>query len=275
MISIITSLYQSDRYLDKFSKALESFAAGLERENLPFEFIVIANDPTARERQFEKEFKNESWFSFVAVGRESVFASFNRGFGLARGEILGFWNADDVRYPQAVIEAANLFSQGAELVYFPFLIKRYLSFGLFSLPLPVQKIDRQISEYSASIKRQFLEGMVCGPFFMFTKDLYHRVGPFDEQFKIAGDFDWCARAAKVANKLVKAKTIAGEFRVDGGGLSAGGSPRQIAENNIVYMRNRAWDKMLLAEDLIIKQYRPKFLLVSGQYFSFPLVKYGK
>ena len=98
---------------------------------------------------------------------------------------------------------------------------------------------------------------------MFTKALFERVGPFDEQFKISGDFDWCARAANKTEKFVKAKNFGGVFRVDGGGLSSGVNPRRTAENNIVYVRSHAWEKMTIAEDVIIKQYRPKYLLSKG------------
>lgn len=265
MISIITSLYQSDRYLDKFSKDLKNFAQDLKHKNFPFEIIIIANEPTEREKQLEKEFSDEVWFSFVSVGRESVFATFNRGVGLAKGDKVGFWNVDDTRYASAIIEASGLFAQGAELVYFPFLIKRYLNFGLFSLPLPAQKIDKQIPKFNEETSGQFKNNMFCGPFFMFTKALYQKVGPFDEQFKIVGDFDWCTRAAYKTQRFAKAKSSGGVFRVDGGGLSAGVNPRRVAENNIVYMRNRAWKKMAIAQDLIIKQYRPKHLLAQGRF----------
>ena len=100
---------------------------------------------------------------------------------------------------------------------------------------------------------------------MFTKSLYEKVGPFDEQFKIAGDFDWCTRAAYKTDTFVKAKTVGGIFRVDGGGLSAGVNPRRTAENNIVYIRNHVWGKIVAANDLTIKDYRPKNLKVQNSF----------
>lgn len=268
MISIITSLYQSDRYLGKFSKDLKNFTQELKGNNIPFEIIIIANEPTAREKQLEKEFSGEPWFLFVSVEREPVFATWNRGVSLAKGEVIGFWNADDVRFASAVIEARNLFAQGAELVHFPFVIKRYLKLGPWYLPLPSQKIDRQIPEFNAKTSSEFKKSMFCGPFFMFKKLLYEKVGPFDEQFKIAGDFDWCVRAANKTERFEKAKSLGGVFRVDGGGLSAGANPRRTAENNIVYMRNHAWDKMAVAEDIIIRQYRPKYLKVGEKFLEY-------
>ena len=264
MISIISSLYKSDRHLNQFQKALKGFAQGLQRAGVDFEIIAIANEPTEAEKKFAADFSNQPWFKFTEAARESLYASWNRGINLALGGVVGFWNADDVRFAESIVEADRVFAQGAELVYFPFIVKRYLSFGGLSLPLPGQTMDKQIPEFNAASLSDFKKSMFCGPFFMFTKSLYEKVGPFDEQFKIVGDFDWCTRAAKKTDKFVKAKTIGGIFRVDGGGLSAGTNPRRVAENNIVYSRNRAWEKIAVAEDLVIKQYRPHHVLARGE-----------
>ena len=67
------------------------------------------------------------------VSRESLYASWNRGINLAKGDVLGFWNVDDVRYPEAVIDAIDLINKGAELVYFPFMIKWHINLFGFSL----------------------------------------------------------------------------------------------------------------------------------------------
>jgi hypothetical protein len=86
--------------------------------------------------------------------------------------------------------------------------------------------------------------MHCGPFFIFTRELYNKMGPFDEQFKIVADFDWCVRAAKITDKFFLGKESAGVFRVDGKGLSSGGKPIHQAENNIVYRRHGVEDKIV-------------------------------
>ena len=266
MFSLITSLYRSDKYLDSFSRDLKNFADALNESKVEFELIAILNDPTTREIKFTEEFKGQPWFRFETVGREPLYATWNRGVALAKGEILGFWNVDDIRFPGVLVEARELFSRGFELVYFPFYIKRYFKIGSWYLPLPSQKIDSRIPEYNAETRSQFFEDMNCGPFFMFSKELYNRVGPFDEQFKIAGDFDWCVRAAKVSEKFKKAKTPAGQFRVDGGGLSAGGSMRHTVENNLIYKRGSLTHKILPEDPEVAKAYKPEQMLKNGQWF---------
>jgi len=264
MISIITSLYKSDRYLDSFSVQLKSFANFLSLNGISFELIAIANEPTDRERKFAQDFEKNNWFKFFSIAREPLYATWNRGVGMAFGEIIGFWNVDDVRYPEAVLEGLKLFSGGAELVYFPFKINRYLKiFGHYFL-VHKQTIKDKIPEFNEKTKNDFLHQMNCGPFFMFTKKLYEKVGPFDEQFKIAGDFDWCVRAAKLPGNLVKAKSLAGEFRVDGGGLSAGGGMRQVVENNVIYRRCGFTHLIKQEDEELAKNYRLETILFNNQ-----------
>ncbi|MBL8030476.1 MAG: hypothetical protein JNN11_04480, partial [Candidatus Doudnabacteria bacterium] len=88
--------------------------------------------------------------------------------------------------------------------------------------------------------------------------------PFDEQFKIAGDFDWCVRAVKAIEKVKKAKNLGGIFRVDGGGLSAGGSERQKWENSVVSFRSGR-ESNFSREFLQDKGYRVDEVLYKGEY----------
>jgi GT2 family glycosyltransferase len=270
MISIITSLYKSDRYLESYGEKLLKFADFLQKEKAPFELIAIANDPTPAELEFSKKFSKYAWFSFVPVGRETLYATWNRGVDIAKGELLGFWNTDDIRFPESLVEAQGLFEKGADLVYFPFKVCRYLKvFGRYFL-VHKQRIDKQLPEYDQITRKEFFRSMIVGPFFMFTKNFYKRVGPFDEQFKAAGDFDWQIRAAKISEKFVRAKTLAGEFRVDGGGLTAGKNNMLVAENNAVYIRHNVPEKIQLVDQKLMDKYNPKKLFSKGSSINFKI-----
>ncbi len=268
MITIITSLYKSDYYINDFSKNLKIFADKLNKNNIQFEYLVIANEPTPKEQQFAKDFGQFSWFNFFSVNRETLYASWNRGVEMAKGEIIGFWNVDDKRYGQGIVEANKLFKNGADLVYFPFKINKYISlFGNY-IRVYQKTINTQIPEFSQSTKPEFLKSMLCGPFFMFTKAFFSKVGPFDEQFRIAGDFDWCIRSAKISNNLVKSKELGGEFRVDGGGLSAGANDRLVVENNVVYSRHNIKEKLQNINSELSKQYDPAFIKSNNKQIKY-------
>lgn len=260
MISIITSLYKSDRYLDEYVKHVMVFADVLIKKGVVFEFVVIANDPTEKERGLMDIFGGRKWFRFVEVKREPLYATWNRGVDMANGDIIGFWNVDDVRGAEAFIDGLDLISKGAELVYYPFTIKWYVDLLYMSILVRWKTISPPSYE-----RKEFMRSMHCGPFFVFKKSLYKEVGPFDEQFKIVGDFDWCIRAAKKTDAFVLSKESAGTFRVDGTGLSSGGKPAHVAENNVVYIRHDVVDKLREVDQKFMKPYKPDRILYNGVY----------
>ena len=237
-ITLITSLYKSEEYLKKYIRRIKKNADFLLKNNIDFEIVIISNDSTIDERQELEKFKNlNKWIKVFYVSREPLYASWNRGVELAKNEILGFWNVDDVRYPEAIIDGIRLIEQGIELVYFPFIIKWYLNFLGFSIMVRKRTIHPPVFD-----REEFTRSMHCGPFFIFTKSLYRKVGPFDEQFKIAGDFDWCIRAAKIS-EFKLSREIAGEFAVYRSALSSGKNPLRDAENNVIYKRYNILDKI--------------------------------
>ena len=238
MISLITSLYKSEKHLKKYFKSTKKFADFLLKNNIDFEIVIVANDSTVSEKQKLEKFKSlNNRVRIFYIPRESLYTSWNRGIEMAKNDIIGFWNIDDVRYPEAIIDGIKLIKKGAELVYFPFIIKWYLNFLGLSIVIRKRIIHPPIFN-----KKEFTRSMHCGPFFIFSKVLYRKVGPFDEQFKISGDFEWCIRAAKV-DEFKLSNKIAGEFSVFRGDLSSGRNPLREAENNIIYKRHKIFDKI--------------------------------
>lgn len=232
MISFITSLYKSESYLQKYILNLEFFSNYLKQKKIDFEFIIISNDPSENEKiLLNKLANNNTYVKLYFVPRESLYASWNRGINLSQGEIIGFWNVDDKRYPKPIISALKLFLSGSELVYFPFIYKRYIK--ILNYPLLVKKIIVKPPTFD---KKIFTHEMHCGPFFMFTKKLFEQVGQFDEKFIIAGDFDWSVKAAKITNFLL-CDEIAGEFRNEGTSLSGSKNKIHQEENKIILDKN--------------------------------------
>lgn len=255
-ISLITSLYRSERYLAQYVKRVLRVAR--ECSDLTLQLILVANEATSHEREWIVRLQHDALeflnlqIDPLFVARETLYASWNRGVRAALGECIGFWNVDDLWNSQALREALTATRAGAEVIYFPFFemthIKRLGSLIESRITFP------SVPEFN---RTNFTRGMMVGPFFMFTRRLYDRIGAFDEQFRIVGDFDWCVRAAKVTD-FYYAHTIGGAFVHDGTGLSARGNPRHVAENNIVYLRHGALDKLQPVAPALMRQYQVGF-----------------
>ncbi|PIT88168.1 MAG: hypothetical protein COU29_04115 [Candidatus Magasanikbacteria bacterium CG10_big_fil_rev_8_21_14_0_10_36_32] len=262
MLTLITSSYKSEKYLKRYAAKITK-AGDFLVGKIDFEFIVIANSPTKKEIEIFESLKKNKWFSYVEVPRESVFCSINRGINIAKGDVVGLWNVDDVRYPESLIDGLRLMNEGANVVYFPFVIEWFLNlFGFNFL------IRRKIIKPPLFDREKFIRGMHCGPFFLIRKDFFKQIGPFDEQFKVAGDFDWCVRATKISDKFSLSEKIGGEFRVDGGGLSAGGRAMHFAENNIVSRRHGMEDKVVPGYENEEAGLRVDKIKFNGEYIDF-------
>jgi hypothetical protein len=226
-VSIISSLYRTDSHIEKWSKTISNTIDKLCNLGVDIELIAVANDPTEKEKRFLNNLKSKQWFKLVEVPRESIYASWNRGVANSNGDICTFWNVDDIRFSKAILDGIHKIEKGAEVVYFPFIYLRFVKILGLSLLAKIKIFFPPKFE-----KVRFSREMHNGPFFMFTKKIYQDVGPFDEQYKIAGDFDWCSRAS-IKTDFTRSKVIAGIFTNDGTTLSGSKSQRHVEENKMI------------------------------------------
>lgn len=225
-ISLIASFYRVQAHLPTWITRAQSLAEHVKRAGITLEFVIVANNAQDDERTLIDAFAaHVSDVNVMYVPRESLYASWNRGVQAARGSLIGFWNADDARNTQAVLDAWRLSQSGAKLIYFPWTVIRLDAKGLGRHE---QQVYSQIPFDAESQKRKFR----AGPFFMFTPELYRQTGDFDARFRIIGDWEWCNRAMK-HTAFTPSRVNGGEFYVHGGNLSNTGSTRQLCEENIM------------------------------------------
>jgi hypothetical protein len=195
-ISIITSTYRAGPFLRDYGQHLARVAAHMG--DLQMEVLVIANDATPDERHQIDDIAalvTHAQVTPVYVEREPLYASWNRGVALANGDVVGFWNVDDVRTADALIEAhRRIHDDGCRLVYFGYTVAETRSW-LNRIPVP-HRVQYPAQPFD---RRSFSRLMLAGPFFMFARELFDEVGPFDERFRASGDAEWCARAAAVCD----------------------------------------------------------------------------
>ena len=222
MISIITSLYKSESYLPAFVERAKKVHRELTSAKVAFEHLIIANDYSKEERKIVEG--SGVTFRVIDVPRESLYKSWNRGVQLSSGSVVGFWNVDDTRFSQAILEGGRrLAEERSDVIYFPFRYKRY--FSVFGMPIPIT-ITIRPPQFE---RKKFMTEMHCGPFFMFRKEFYNLIGAFDDTFRIAGDYEWCSRAA-ARGTFARGKALAGIFVNEGKGLSTSKSTLHKTEN---------------------------------------------
>lgn len=226
MLSIITSLYKSEVFLEKFISHAEKIHKELKERPIPFEHIIIANDISPFEEATLA--KKDDIFTIIKVPRETIYATWNRGIQVSTGEYITFWNVDDIRFVDAFIDGIHTLENGYDATYFPFIYRRYITF--FTIPFLVKKVTINPPEYNKAL---FSKEMHAGPFFIATKRAFATVGLFDESYRIAGDYAWWSRLAKSDLHVIKTNTVAGVFTNNGKTLSGSKNKLQEEENKRV------------------------------------------
>ena len=251
-LSLITSSYQAEAFLEVYTLRVLSVLESLPSA-LSIELIIVANDITSAERNLlqplEQYADSSAQFSLKLreVPLESLYASWNRGVKQASGTAVGFWNVDDVRYADAIIQGIQQIQSGCDLVYFPYqIIKQTKLFGL---------IPRQsITHFPARPYHQhdFIRTMRFDPFFLFKRTLFDQVGDFETDFRITGDYEWLMRAFQHTTPC-RVDTLSGEFYIHGDNLSSTGNPRQKVEENIALLWHDAWDGLYPVDPNLMKR----------------------
>lgn len=253
-ISLITSLYRAEAHLAAYSRRLLAVAAEVKQSaGLALEVIVVANDVTPRERaqieQLTAQAEAAGTLHVVPlyVPRETIYATWNRGIEAASGRCVGFWNADDVRSAAALAEGTRLIAKGCALVEFPFdVIQARQLFGR----VPIRQRRTHPPQYqpqNLTLKTRL------SPFFMFARALIETAGTFDANFRIAGDFEWCARPAVRAARVCYGTHAGGTFFLHGANLSGSHNPREAVEDAIVLLRHNLWEHLRPVDPELLRE----------------------
>jgi glycosyltransferase len=119
---------------------------------------------------------------------KGVYDAFNKGIKLATGDIIGFLNADDTFYDENSIQ--NIFD----------------AFNRNNVSIVYGNLD-YINKHGKIIRnwisRSYKQGLVkkawmpAHPTFYCKKEVYNRLGGYNDTFKIGGDFELCLRFLEV------------------------------------------------------------------------------
>ena len=123
---------------------------------------------------------------------KGIYDAFNKGLRLATGDIIGFLNADDTFYNKnSIQDIVDAFNQNrVDIVY-----------GNLDYINEKGKVIRNWR--SQSYKKGLIKQawMPAHPTFYCKKDVYDRLGGYNDSFKIAGDFELCLRFLEINNIL--------------------------------------------------------------------------
>ncbi len=215
LVSIITPSFNQAEFIEETIKSV------LNQDYTNIEYIIIDGNSDDGTIEIIKKYEGviKKWISEPDQGQTDAI---NKGFAMAKGEVLAWLNSDDTLEPGAVREAVEFLSANpdAGMVYGDcnFIDKNGTCFGKF----PANQTDYK------RLKRGYVHIPQQASFF--RSKLWRQVGPLDPSFYFAMDYDLWVRLAAISELVYYPRNWA-NFRLHG-------DAKTIADDD------RCWPEML-------------------------------
>ena len=182
-ISIITISYNSKATIRKTLKSV----ADQSYKNI--EHIIVDGGSKDSTIEICNSFPHVS--KIISETDKGVYDAFNKGLKLATGDIVGFLNSDDIFFNNnSIQEIVEAFSNN----------KTDIVYGNLDYVSAEGKVIRNWLS-KPYVKGLFKKAwMPAHPTFYCKKKVYDRLGGYNDNFKIGGDFELCLRFLEV-NKI--------------------------------------------------------------------------
>jgi hypothetical protein len=262
-VSIILSTYLSDNYLKNYYNNINEL---IDVANI--QLVHVMNDPTSEEILYKEKFlelqskksKKIFEYKYLIVKRESLYASWNRAIKLSDAKLISISNVDDIRYKEGLQAQISFFREYGELL---------LLGGYFNVRTKNDLIIHDNIENTVIRKTDFFAEMHVGPFFIWTNPTFFGREQlfFDEQFYVAGDFDFQIRFASMGTVKMLNKNV-GEYLNVNTGLSTG-SINQSIEGQVIYQRYNVIDKKIFFFSFLFfkRKYFPSFFKIGSVSYA--------
>ena len=187
-ITVITSLYHCSKYIESYLKFTLNIV-NLEE----VEILLLHNEPQYDEMRIIERYLplNKSLKHVIISKRESLYTTWNRGCKIATGKYIAIWNVDDIRFPDSLQRQAEILDKYPEVA---------MPYGNYYLTAVYGDLtgkfinERDCSRLKYKLLPKYSHLVSCFP--MWRKSIHDELGYFDEQFKLAADYDFQIRIAR-------------------------------------------------------------------------------
>ena len=256
-ITLVTSAFRSEQYLKCYFENI------LALNNLDcIKVIVVLNEPTDIERKLAESYKRlfPDNLKIVALDkRESIGASTNRGYRMAKTEYVTYADVDDYRPPDCYERLLKTLEDDSDADF---------TYGDFVTVRAQGETNGKLTETPEFDPKKFVRGSFVGPNHFFRRRLLDKCGYWDEQLRSGGDFDFQVRCAFNC-KFKKTPGVICYYTKEENSGSASSNILQPIERTVVLLRYGMYDKIESLEGYQYvapaKRYRLDQLLIGGEW----------
>jgi glycosyltransferase involved in cell wall biosynthesis len=203
-ISLVTPCYQSAAFLE------QTILSVLSQGVADLEYLIVDGGSTDGTVDIIRRYADRlAWW--VSESDRGQVDALNKGFARVTGEIVGFLNADDVLRPGALQAVLQAFAQQPEidLVYGEVEWIDHAGRPTGSHAGNISNLDEALDIYGVWwSQRQWVQ-----PEVFYRRTLKERVGPFDERYHLAFDFDFWVRCFRAGARVARLPEQLVQFRL--------------------------------------------------------------
>jgi len=180
-VSVVMSVYNGEKYL---KEAIESI---LDQTFIDFEFIIINDGSTDSSLNILKEFEQkDKRIKVISRENKGLVISLNEGVKLAQGEYIARMDADDVSDPKR-LEKQLKYAQNEGLWVCGTWAKKVNDKGEAIGDMNYPPSSKKIKSYA------LLHNPFIHPSVIFKKDIFEKVGGYNQNFKNIEDYELWTR----------------------------------------------------------------------------------
>lgn len=257
-ITIITVVFNGEKTI---RKTIESV---LNQKFINYEYIIVdglSNDNTISvAKEYEKHF--EGRLRIYSEKDNGIYNAMNKGIKLSKGDYIWLVNADDWIEPNA-LSIISQYHEKYSLKYDKLLqgginiVDNKNNFLLYN------RIPSENNHFEKSSSK--LKMGICHPSTIVPRQVYDKVGLYDERYYISADVDFAIRCYRAGVKLVNIQSILTN-------MSDGGISNQLPLSKNLHDWNLRFDKfctnsfqkvyylILNVSKLFLRKYLPKKII---------------
>ena len=214
LVSCIVPVYGGEKYL---SEALDSIAS---QTHQPIEIIVVDDGSTDASAVVAAGHPSQP--RSIRQANAGPAAARNRGVNDARGEYVAFLDADDLWHPEKLTRQFHLLANRPDAGVCVTEIRNF-----WSPELDETERAGEPENFSRPWTAYNCVGLLT------SRQVFDKVGPFDEQLRITEDLEWFARLPDLGIEVAVVPEVLVFRRVHPGNLTR----RQAAESRDAFLRH--------------------------------------
>lgn len=181
-ISLVTCCYNSEKTIE------DTIQSVLDQDYSNYEHIIVDGKSKDRTLEIVKRYedKYEGKLRYISEPDQGIYDAFNKGIKMAKGDIIGILNSDDVLYSPTVFSdiAKTFVEEQCDVVY-------------GDLVFADEETLTQITRVWRAGKGNIQWGWrPPHPTFYVRKEVHDKHGYYKTYFKISGDYDFMIRTLK-------------------------------------------------------------------------------